>query len=84
MLFTALICVFVACTLFALEAIAGEMSGPFGLAPNNLARDAITRTIERSLSKRADVYLIAVCQKASGSNTVAAHCRNAGTILPLD
>jgi putative membrane protein len=47
--FTPLISVFVAYTLIALEAIAGEISEPFGTAPNCLALNAIARTIERSL-----------------------------------
>ncbi len=51
---TPLICVFVAYTLFALEAIAGEISEPFGLAPNSLALDAMTRTIERSMLELCD------------------------------
>lgn len=48
-LFTPLLCVFVAYTLIAWEAIANEVSEPFGLAPNALALDAISRTIERSV-----------------------------------
>jgi len=48
-LFTPLVSVFVSYTLIALEAIAGEVSEPFGTAPNCLALNAITRTIERSL-----------------------------------
>lgn len=48
-LFTPIISVFVAYTLIALEAIADEVSEPFGVAPNALALDAITRNIERSL-----------------------------------
>jgi putative membrane protein len=39
----------VAYTLFALEAIAQDIGDPFGLAPNNLALDAMCRTIERSV-----------------------------------
>jgi putative membrane protein len=46
---TPLVCVFVSYTLLALEAIASEISDPFGLAPNSLALDAMTRTIERSM-----------------------------------
>jgi ion channel-forming bestrophin family protein len=46
---TPLISVFVAYTLIALEAIASEIAEPFGTEPNNLALDAITRTIERSI-----------------------------------
>ncbi|AMO99539.1 bestrophin, RFP-TM, chloride channel family protein [Collimonas arenae] len=48
-IFTPLICVFIAYTFIALEAIANEVAEPFGLAPNALALDAITRTIERSI-----------------------------------
>jgi putative membrane protein len=46
---TPLISVFVSYTLIALEAIAGEIADPFGLEPNNLALDAMARTIERSV-----------------------------------
>lgn len=46
---TPLVCVFVAYTLFALEAIAREISEPFGTEPNCLALNAMTRNIERSL-----------------------------------
>lgn len=48
-LFTPLLCVFFAYTLIALEAIASEVAEPFGLAPNALALDAMTRNIERSV-----------------------------------
>ncbi|MBB3259304.1 putative membrane protein [Paraburkholderia bannensis] len=54
---TPLVCVFVSYTLLALEAIAGEISDPFGLAPNNLALDAITLTIERSVLELCDEAL---------------------------
>ena len=46
---TPLVSVFVAYTLFALEAIAQEISEPFGVAPNCLALKTMTRNIERSL-----------------------------------
>jgi len=46
---TPLISVFVAYTLFALEAIAQEVSEPFGTDPNCLALHAMTRNIERTL-----------------------------------
>jgi putative membrane protein len=46
---TPLISVFVAYTLFALEAIAQQIAEPFGRAPNCLALNAMTRNIERSL-----------------------------------
>jgi putative membrane protein len=47
--FTPLLCVFLSYTLIALEAIANEVSEPFGLAPNALALDAMSRSIERSV-----------------------------------
>lgn len=46
---TPVMAVFVAYTLFALEAIAQEIGEPFGSAPNSLALEAMCRTIERSL-----------------------------------
>jgi len=46
---TPLISVFVAYTLFALEAIAQEIGDPFGRASNSLALGAISCTIERSV-----------------------------------
>ncbi|HJV00718.1 MAG TPA: bestrophin family ion channel [Burkholderiaceae bacterium] len=46
---TPLIAVFVAYTLVALEAIAQEIGDPFGTAPNSLALEAMSRTIERSV-----------------------------------
>lgn len=52
--FTPLLCVFISYTLIALEAIANEVAEPFGLAPNALALDAITRTIERSVLELCD------------------------------
>ncbi|MBN3852196.1 hypothetical protein G3N59_02260 [Paraburkholderia sp. Ac-20340] len=51
---TPLICVFVSYTLLALEAIAGQISDPFGLAPNNLALDSMTCTIERAVLELCD------------------------------
>ncbi|AJP56280.1 hypothetical protein UC34_03235 [Pandoraea vervacti] len=47
--FTPLLCVFISYTLIALEAIANEVAEPFGVAPNALALDAMTRNIERSV-----------------------------------
>ncbi|MFT3816841.1 MAG: bestrophin family protein [Rubrivivax sp.] len=47
--FTPLLCVFLSYTLIALEAVANEVAEPFGLAPNALALDAMSRTIERSV-----------------------------------
>ena len=52
--FTPLICVFISYTLIALEAIANEVADPFGTAPNSLALDAMTRTIERSILELCD------------------------------
>jgi len=52
--FTPLLCVFISYTLIALEAIANEVAEPFGLAPNALPLDAITRTIERSILELCD------------------------------
>jgi putative membrane protein len=46
---TPVICVFVAYTLFALEAIAQQVAEPFGTEPNSLALDSITRNVERSV-----------------------------------
>jgi len=53
--FTPLLCVFISYTLIALEAIANEVAEPFSLAPNALALDAITRTIERSVLELCDL-----------------------------
>ena len=47
--FTPLLCVFISYTLIALEAIASEVAEPFGLAPNALALDTMSRNIERSI-----------------------------------
>lgn len=47
--FTPLLCVFIAYTLIALEAIASEVADPFSVAPNALALDAMSRNIERSV-----------------------------------
>ncbi len=52
--FTPLVCIFISYTLIALEAIANEVAEPFGLAPNALALDTITRTIERSILEICD------------------------------
>jgi len=52
--FTPLLCVFISYTLIALEAIANEVAEPFSLAPNALALDALTRTIERSVLELND------------------------------
>ncbi|WP_420994612.1 bestrophin family protein [Cupriavidus sp. 30B13] len=55
--FTPLLCVFISYTLIALEAIAAEVAEPFGLAPNALALDAMTRNIERSILELCDCEL---------------------------
>lgn len=47
--FTPLLCVFISYTLIALEAIASEVAEPFTAAPNALALDAMSRSIERSI-----------------------------------
>ncbi|RQQ00425.1 bestrophin family protein [Burkholderia stagnalis] len=52
--FTPLICVFISYTLIGLEAIASEVAEPFGVAPNALALDAMSRTIERSVLELCD------------------------------
>lgn len=46
---TPLVCTFVSYTMIALEAIASEISQPFGIAPNHLALDAMTCNVERAL-----------------------------------
>ncbi|HEY4111148.1 bestrophin family protein [Puia sp.] len=46
---TPVIVVFIAYTYVALEAIADELENPFGLHPNDIALDAICRTLENSL-----------------------------------
>lgn len=48
-LLTPLMAVFVAYTFMALEAIASELEDPFGREPNDLALDALSRTIERTV-----------------------------------
>jgi ion channel-forming bestrophin family protein len=45
---------FIAYTYVALEAIADELENPFGLAPNDLALDAICRNIENTLLELDD------------------------------
>jgi putative membrane protein len=51
---TPVLCIFISYTMIALEAIANEVATPFGLAPNALALDAITVTIERSVLELCD------------------------------
>lgn len=52
-LLTPLITVFIAYTFMALDATATELEDPFGLDPNDLPLDALTRTLERSLLELA-------------------------------
>ncbi len=52
---TPLMAVFVAYTFMALEAIAGELEDPFGREPNDLALDALARTIERTVLETVGV-----------------------------
>ncbi|MCY0388482.1 bestrophin family ion channel [Robbsia sp. Bb-Pol-6] len=49
---TPVITVFIAYAFMALNAIASELEEPFGIAPNDLALDAMSRTIERSLREQ--------------------------------
>lgn len=56
-LFTPIVCVFVAYTLIALEAIADEVSDPFSTAPNALALDAMACNIERSVLELCGIEL---------------------------
>jgi putative membrane protein len=51
---------FIAYTYVALEAIADELENPFGLAPNDLALDAICRNIENTLLEMDDRPLLPV------------------------
>jgi len=46
---TPVVVAFVAYTFFALEALGAEIEEPFGLAPNDLALDAMSATIESTL-----------------------------------
>lgn len=46
---TPLIVTFIAYTFFALEELGAQIEEPFGTAPNDLALDALARTIENSL-----------------------------------
>jgi putative membrane protein len=56
-LFTPLLCLFLSYTLIALEAIAGEVAEPFGVAPNALALDAMARNIECSVCELCELPL---------------------------
>jgi putative membrane protein len=46
---TPVVVAFIAYTFFALEALGAEIEEPFGTAPNDLALDAMSRTIESTL-----------------------------------
>lgn len=46
---TPVVVAFIAYTFFALEALGAEIEEPFGTAPNDLALDAMSRTIEATL-----------------------------------
>jgi len=46
---TPLVVAFIAYTFFTLEAVGAEIEEPFGTAPNDLALDAMSRTIEATL-----------------------------------
>ena len=46
---TPVIVAFIAYTFFALEALGAELEEPFGMAPNDLALDAMSRMIENTL-----------------------------------
>lgn len=48
---TPVIVAFLSYTFFALEAVSAEIEEPFGLEPNDLALDAMSETIEQSLSE---------------------------------
>jgi putative membrane protein len=50
---TPLIVAFIAYTFFALEALGAEIEEPFGMAPNDLALDAMSRMIESTLREMA-------------------------------
>jgi ion channel-forming bestrophin family protein len=59
---TPIITVFIAYTFMTLENIAGSLELPFGFEPNDLALNAICRTIERSLLEmRGETTLPLVC-----------------------
>lgn len=46
---TPVIVAFIAYTFFALEALAAEVEEPFGMAPNDLALDTLSQTVEHAL-----------------------------------
>jgi len=54
---TPLIVAFIAYTFFALEALGAEIEEPFGLEPNDLALDAMSRSIESTLREMAGEVL---------------------------
>lgn len=53
---TPLISVFISYTFLSLEYVAEEIEEPFGTAPNDLALDAMCRTIEINLLEMNDIY----------------------------
>ena len=55
---TPLVVTFIAYTFVALEALADEIEEPFGLAPNDLALDTMSRTIERTLHEMNGEVLV--------------------------
>lgn len=55
--FAPFIITFVAYTFTALEAIADELEDPFGYMPNDLALDALSANIERSISEIEGVHI---------------------------
>jgi putative membrane protein len=55
---TPLVVTFIAYTFVALEALADQIEEPFGMEPNDLALDAISKTIENSLHEMNGEVLI--------------------------
>ncbi|MDE1192303.1 MAG: bestrophin family ion channel [Arachidicoccus sp.] len=55
--FAPFIITFIAYTFTALESIADELEDPFGNMPNDLALDAMSANIERSIAEIEDVHL---------------------------
>ncbi|CAN5232467.1 bestrophin family ion channel [soil metagenome] len=56
---TPVIVAFIAYTFFALEALGAEIEDPFGTAPNDLALDALSRTIENTVREMLGEPLLA-------------------------
>lgn len=50
-LMTPVVVAFISYTFFALEAVSNEIEEPFGLEPNDLALDAMSETIEQTLTE---------------------------------